>query len=97
MLEYGILVGSIAASLVLMSVYLKRGYSGGIKSQADSLGTQYDMEGITATSTYTLNSRTVSNTYIANVTIRGQDYFGLVTDEVMDENVTQTTDQTITK
>ena len=87
----------IAASLVLMSVYLKRGYSGRIKTQSDSLGVLYDAENISSTSTYSIDSHTVTDTYVDNITIDGESYLGLVSTENVDENVTQTANQTITK
>ena len=97
MLEYSVMTAVIAASLVLMSVYLKRGYSGRIKTQSDSLGTLYDAENISSTSNYSLNSHTVTNSYIDNVTINGESYLGLISIDNVNENVTQNTSQTITK
>ncbi|OPX29621.1 MAG: hypothetical protein B1H08_03520 [Candidatus Omnitrophica bacterium 4484_171] len=97
MLEYSVMTAVIAASLVLMSVYLKRGYSGRIKTQSDSLGVLYDAENISSTSTYSIDSHTVTDTYVDNITIDGESYLGLVSTENVDENVTQTANQTITK
>ena len=40
-LEVAILFTAIAASLVFMMLYLQRGVQGGVKSSADSFGTQF--------------------------------------------------------
>ncbi len=91
------MVAVISASLVLMSIYLKRAYSGRVKTQSDSLGMLYDTEGINSISTYSVTSYSTTNSYIDNVTINGENYLGLVTVENIEEDVTQIRDQTITK
>lgn len=40
-LEVAILFGFVVAALVAMAIYLQRGVQGGVKSNADSLGTQF--------------------------------------------------------
>lgn len=41
-LEYAVLMAAVVAALFSMQIYLKRGFSGGIKSAADDLGEQYN-------------------------------------------------------
>jgi len=53
-LEYAVLIGVIAAALITMQIYLKRGYQGKIKSGADSMGEQFSPA--LSTSNYTTNS-----------------------------------------
>lgn len=53
--EAAILFGAVVAGLVLMSIYLQRGVQGGMKSNADSFGTQFS-------ATKAWNSTTTSNT-----------------------------------
>lgn len=57
-LEYAILIGVIAAALVAMQIYLKRGYQGKLKSGADSMGQQFSPE----LTTYTYDTDSLSNT-----------------------------------
>jgi hypothetical protein len=98
MLEYAVLVAAIGAGLVLMGVYLKRGYSGRIKQQADNLGIQYDPENVNLNYTYTVNSLSATTTYIDNVEFGGNTYLGLISEEeIIYENTTETTNQNIAK
>ena len=97
MLEYGVLFGVICAALVLMSIYLKRGICGRIKQQADTLGTQYDPYTSQLNSTYESVSSVFTNVYTDNITIGENTYFGLVSNEYTNENVTQTVNQRIAK
>lgn len=53
--EVAVLFGFVVAGLVAMALYLQRGTQGGMKSNADSLGTQFS-----STSAWTL--KTTSNT-----------------------------------
>ena len=41
-LEYAMIIAVIVAGLLLMQHYVKRGYSGRLKSASDDLGEQYD-------------------------------------------------------
>jgi uncharacterized protein (UPF0333 family) len=55
-LEYAILIGVIAAALIGMQAYVKRGYSGKLKDGADSMGDQFAPQHTTfnyTTETYT--------------------------------------------
>jgi Flp pilus assembly pilin Flp len=65
-LEYAILIGVIAAALITMQIYLKRGYQGKIKSGADSMGEQFS-PGL-STSNYTTNSLSNTQEVIGNGT-----------------------------
>ena len=41
-LEYAVIIAVIGAGLVLLSQYVRRGYQGKLRSQADSLGQQFE-------------------------------------------------------
>ena len=58
-LEYAILIGVIVAGLIAMQVYVKRGFQGKLKENADSMGTQFS-PGAT-TSNYTTHNVTNSS------------------------------------
>lgn len=46
-LEYAILLGVIIAALLIMQVFVKRGYQGGLKEAADKFGEQFSAGGTT--------------------------------------------------
>ena len=56
-LEYAILIGVVAAALIAMQMYLKRGYQGKIRDSADSMGGQFS-PGLTA---YNYSTNTFSD------------------------------------
>jgi uncharacterized protein (UPF0333 family) len=65
--EVAVLFGVVIAALVAISVYLQRGAQGGVKSSADSLGSQFSTTGawdsdITVNSTTNENQTTVTTT-----------------------------------
>ncbi|MBI3322002.1 MAG: hypothetical protein HYZ91_07040 [Candidatus Omnitrophica bacterium] len=60
--EVAVLFGFVVAGLVAMAVYLQRGVQGGVKSNADSLGTQFQ-----ANAPWTVNSN--SHTIEDQVTV----------------------------
>ena len=41
-LEYALIIAVVVAGLLLMQHYVKRGYSGRLKSASDDMGEQYD-------------------------------------------------------
>ncbi|MFA5356895.1 MAG: hypothetical protein WC301_05795 [Candidatus Omnitrophota bacterium] len=41
-LEYALIIAVVVAGLLLMQHYVKRGYSGRLRSAADDMGEQYD-------------------------------------------------------
>ena len=41
-LEYALIIAVIVAGLLLMQMYIKRGYAGRIKSSTDDMGEQFD-------------------------------------------------------
>lgn len=63
-LEYAILIGVVAAALIAMQVYLKRGYQGKIRASADDMGDQFSPE--LTTYTFTTNTLTNSNEAVAS-------------------------------
>ncbi|MBM3250503.1 MAG: class III signal peptide-containing protein [Candidatus Omnitrophica bacterium] len=65
-LEYAILIGVVAAALIAMQVYLKRGYQGKLRASADDMGDQFSPE--LTTYTFTTNSLTNSNEAVGSGT-----------------------------
>lgn len=63
-LEYAVLIGIIAAALVTMQIYLKRGYQGKLRGSADSMGQQFSPE--YSTYTYTTDSTSDTSENITN-------------------------------
>jgi Flp pilus assembly pilin Flp len=61
-LEYAVLIVCVVAALIAMQIYLKRGVSGRLRQQADSLGAQYSPGHTTSTFTITSNSKVTSTT-----------------------------------
>ena len=45
--EYAILLGVVIAALLIMQVFIKRGYQGGLKESADKMGDQFSAGGTT--------------------------------------------------
>ena len=43
-LEYAALIAVVVAGIIAMQTYFKRGLEGKVKSSADDIGTQYDIE-----------------------------------------------------
>ena len=66
-LEYGILIAVVVGALLAMSVYMKRGLQGRIRSSTDDIGEQYSPGYTTGTFTTTVNSNT-TETFNAGVT-----------------------------
>jgi uncharacterized protein (UPF0333 family) len=57
-LEYGILIAVVVGALVAMSVYIKRGIQGKLRSSTDDIGEQYSAG--KTTSKYETNSTTIT-------------------------------------
>ncbi len=55
-LEYAAIIACIAAALLVMQTYIKRGISGKLRSTADQIGQQYDPGNTTSVITVTLNN-----------------------------------------
>jgi len=68
-LEYAILLGVILLALMIMQVYVKRGYQGYIKQQADQVGQQYSPR---HTTSVRIINTTINST--TNTTDRGLTY-----------------------
>lgn len=73
-LEYSILIAVILSALVIMQFYIKRGYQGRLKKEADTVGQQYS-PGHTA-STININTTSSSQTTVeegqTKVTVSGR-------------------------
>lgn len=59
-LEYAIMFACIAAALLVMQVYIKRGVQGKLRQAGDSFGQQYDPKNTTSTNTMTYKSTTTT-------------------------------------
>ena len=66
LLEYSILFAVVLSALLIMQFYLKRGYQGRLKKEADTVGEQYS-PGHT-TSVITTNTNSTSTTTVADGT-----------------------------
>jgi len=56
-LEYALIIAVIAAGLLLMQHYIKRGYSGRLKAASDDMGEQFDPKAYTANFYFSQSSR----------------------------------------
>lgn len=55
-LEYAVLIACIAAALVAMRIYIKRGIQGRVKDAADQIGEQYSAKTTTSKLTQTITN-----------------------------------------
>ncbi len=86
-LEYAVMIAVIGAGLVLLSGYVRKGYQGRLRAQADNLGEQYDPKTSDYQYVVTSNPVTVSSTVSEEGDIRTERAGG---------GTTVTTDTTIT-
>jgi len=56
-LEYALIIAVIAAGLLLMQHYVKRGYSGRLKAASDDMGDQFDPSAYTANFSFNQSSQ----------------------------------------
>ena len=68
-LEYSVLLGVIIVAVLVLQVYIKRGYQGSIKSNVDQVGSQYSPRH--TTSVLTSFSNTTSESYTGGHTEAG--------------------------
>jgi len=62
LLEYSILFAVILSAILIMQFYIKRGYQGRLKAEADSVGQQYSPGHTTSIVTTNNNSLTLTTT-----------------------------------
>jgi hypothetical protein len=79
MLEYSILLVIIIAALLVMQVYMKRGFQGRWKQAMDDVGDQYDVESFNSSLRWTLNSTTESQLFAKPYTTNAGTINGLMT------------------
>ena len=58
--EYAAVIAIVAAALISMAIYVKRGISGRLRENADSTGEQYHPTQTTSDLTYTVTSTTTT-------------------------------------
>lgn len=58
-LEYALIIAVVVGGLLLMQHYVKRGYSGRLKSASDEMGEQFDPGAYTANFTVNQSSNTL--------------------------------------
>jgi Flp pilus assembly pilin Flp len=61
-LEYAVIIAVVAAALVAIQIYLKRGVQGKLRQSADQIGEQFEPEESTATSSTTHSGVAVQTT-----------------------------------
>ncbi len=71
LLEYGVFLALIIASLMIMQIYIKRGYQGRLKQEADQVGQQYAPKHTHSLTNVTTRSSTVS--YVGGETDDGKE------------------------
>ena len=54
--EYAILLGVVIAALLIMQMFIKRGYQGGLKDAADKMGDQFSAGGTNITQNRTMST-----------------------------------------
>ena len=71
-LEYVYLVGIVAVALIVMLVYISRGFQGNLRGQADQLGEQYSPRNMTTNiiqvSTINYHDKSTKTDAISNTT-----------------------------
>ncbi|MBI4707612.1 MAG: hypothetical protein HY761_06775 [Candidatus Omnitrophica bacterium] len=55
-LEYAVLLGVVVAAVLIMQVFVKRGFQGNLKESADKMGEQFSAGGTTVLNKRTMNS-----------------------------------------
>ncbi len=60
LLEYSVLFAVVLSAILIMQFYIKRGYQGRLKKEADTVGQQYSPGHTTSIITTTTNSTSVS-------------------------------------
>jgi hypothetical protein len=70
--EYAILLGVVIAALLIMQMFIKRGYQGGLKESADKLGEQFSASGTTIHQKRTMQGdQTIKEAVATDATITG--------------------------
>jgi len=93
-MEYAALTAIIAAALIGMSIYMKRGMAGRLRGAADSIGEQYDPKATTFNYTTTFNTNTKVQSTLRKVP--GQDLGGGVVKDITVMDTTTTVVQDLT-
>lgn len=63
MLEYALLLGVVIAAILIMQVFVKRGFQGGLKDSADKMGEQFSGGNTTISQTRTMSgNQTIEET-----------------------------------
>ena len=75
--EYAVLAAVVVGALLVMQIYMKRGFSGKLKESTDRVGGQFTP----ATATYKLTS-TVDGTRKATTTVIGETTSAIIGEEV---------------
>ena len=87
MVEYAAVIAIVAAALVSMAIYVKRGISGKVREAADSVGEQYHPTRTASNITYVVNSKTTSTSkLLVDQNLNGTIANVMESDAVVDEN-----------
>lgn len=88
-LEYAILIGVIVAALIAMQTYVKRGFQGKLRENADNMGEQFAP--LNTTYTYNTNSSSNSTETIADSGVTNTEITGQTSAKTGSEDVTNAT------
>ena len=91
-IEYVIVVGCLAAALITVGVYMRRGYQGNIRSLADQVGEHYEPGKTTIesheTTTTIASETTIGNSFDGTFTAQNSDTTeNKIIDRDSDENL----------
>jgi hypothetical protein len=67
--EYAILLGVVIAALLIMQMFIKRAYQGGLKESADKIGTQFSASGTTTSQNRTMSTPQVITEGVATTSL----------------------------
>lgn len=92
-LEYAVIIACIAAALVSMQIYIKRGIQGRLRQAADDIGEQYAPVNVDSNITITLDSTSTINSELVlleGLDDDGRPRYGIETTVDLDETTTKT-------
>ncbi len=93
-LEYAMIIAIVAAGLIAMQIYMKRGVEGKMKESTDSIGQQFDADNTVTSTTTNRVGTSVEQTAggITKVYSDGGDDLGVSTADVVEFSGIETVD-----
>lgn len=88
-IEYAIVFAVIVAALLIMQVFIKRGYQGGLKDAADKMGDQFSAGGTTIAQNRTLDTtgQTIKQEVATTSTIKNFSEASGARGDIVDQDV----------